>query len=330
MECEEVKECRPNVTVLDPRNVVIWPVSAMTVDEAEAEGGGVAILMNFSRGKIKRWMKEGIFDKKAGEQLLRDMSSSVSRPLPNTPKDASNAAGVRSDGKGNKTTMIFQVWTRLKIRGEQRLMVSHFAGSDLILGCKRCPYWCDRIPVIHQQVEPNPDSIWGASQVYPVGTLQYQANDVVNEGFDSAQYALMPIVMTDPEKNPRSGSMVLAMASVWLCDPASTRFAEFPALWKDAFSLVGACKEQIFQSLGVNPAMIPQGNASKRPTQAQIAQEQQVALESSAGNVAVIQEGVPHRGDHSQKIRPVRVAGDDGSGRALPSARAVRVPLVRY
>lgn len=291
IECEEVTDSRPDVSVLDPRNLVIWPASCTTVEEAEAEGG-VAILMHFSKGKIKRWIKKGIFDKKAGEKLLGSMSSKVSNPLPNTPKDASNAAGVRADSKGNKTAMVFQVWSRLKIRGETRLMVTHFAGEDQILACKRCPYWCDKIPVIHQQVEPNPDSIWGPSQVYPIVSLQYQANDVVNEGFDSAQYALMPIVMTDPEKNPRAGSMVLAMASVWLTDPNSTKFAEFPALWKDAFSLVGACKEQIFQSLGVNPAMIPQGNASKKPTQAQVAQEQQVALESSADNVALIQEGV--------------------------------------
>ena len=38
--------------------------------------------------------------------------------------------------------------------------------------------------------------------------------------------------------------------------------------------------------------MIPHGNAGKKPSQAQVAQEQQVALESSADNIALIQEGV--------------------------------------
>jgi hypothetical protein len=289
MEHEEDTEAHPGVTVLDPRNLVVLPAAGIEdIDDADV----VAIQLRFTKVKIKKWIKKGIFTKKAGESLIRNMNTPVSRQLPDTAKAAASAAGVKLDSKGSKIAVVIQVWSRLKIRGEYRMMVTHFAGPDEILGCKRNPYWCDRVPVILQPVEPNPDSIWGSSQIAPVASLQYQANDVVNEGFDSAQYALLPIVMTDPEKNPRAGSMVLAMASVWLTSPKDTQFVNMPALWKDAFTIVGACKEQIFQSLSVNPAMIPHGNASKKPSQAQVAQEQQVALESSSDNVALIQEGV--------------------------------------
>jgi len=161
------------------------------------------------------------------------------------------------------------------------------------LGCKRNPYWCDRVPVIHEPVDRAADSVWGPPPINPgVQKLQYEANDAVAKGFDSSSYALLPIVMTDPDKNPRSGTMILAMASVWLCDPNSTKFAEFPKVWQDAFTIVGSCKQQIFESLSVNPAMIPHANAGKKPSQAQIAQEQQVALESSADSIALVQEGV--------------------------------------
>ncbi len=285
---EEVTDCRPGVTVLDPRNLCILPATVSDIEDADV----VAVVLYFSKAKIKKYIKDGIFEKKAGQKLIDNMSSTVTYPLPETGKQAAAAAGIRTNSKGNKVARIFQVWSKLKIRGERRLMVTHYGSSELVLGCKRNPYWCDRVPVLMQPVDPNPDTVWGASQVDPVTTLQYQANDVINEGFDSAQYALLPIVMTDPEKNPRAGSMVLAMASVWMVDPNSTKFAEFPPLWKDAFQLVGACKDQIFQSLGVNPAMIPHGNAGRKPSQAQIAQEQQVALESAADNVALIQEGV--------------------------------------
>lgn len=287
-EHEEVIECYPGVQVLDPRNVLILPVTCQGVKDADT----VAVIQLFSKSKIKKYIKKGLFEKEAGEELLRNMSTSVTIPLPETGKQAASAAGVRLDSKGSKVARIFIVWHRMKVRGKIRLMQTYFAGSQLVLSCKRNPYWCDRVPVIFQPVDPNPDTVWGSSQVTPVASLQYQANDVVNEGFDSAAYALLPIVMTDPEKNPRAGSMVLAMASVWMVDPNSTKFAEFPPLWKDAFTIVGACKEQIFQSLSVNPAMIPHANAGKKPSQAQVAQEQQVALESSADNVAVIQEGV--------------------------------------
>lgn len=288
IDYEEVIDERPGVMVLDSRNLSILPVTVDTIEEAET----VTAVLRFTKGKIKRWIKDGMFEKQAGETLIANMSSTPAQRIPDTGKKSAAAAGVTTDSKGNKVARVYQVWTKLKIRGEYRMMVTHFGGPELILGCKRNPYWCDRIPVITQAVEKSPDGIWGPSQVAPVKMIQYQANDVANMGFDSAQYALLPIVLTDPEKNPRAGSMVLAMASVWLCDPNSTKFAEFPPLWKDAFSIIGACKDQIFQSLGVNPAMVPHGNAGKKPSQAQIAQEQQVALESAADNIALIQEGV--------------------------------------
>ena len=52
----------------------------------------------------------------------------------------------------------------------------------------------------------------------------------INEAADYAAYALMPIVMTDPAKNPRVGSMVLSLAAVWETSPQDTQFAQFPAL----------------------------------------------------------------------------------------------------
>ncbi len=286
VEQSEVVDQYPDVTVLDSRNVVVLPATCEAIEDADI----VAVRLKFSKSKIKRYMKDGIFTQKAGKALLENMTKM--NQIPDPAKEASIAAGVRLDSKGNKSADILQVWSKIKISKESRLMVTHFGGAELVLGCKRNPYWCDRVPIILQPVEPNPGTIYGNSQVEPVLKMQYAANDAANEGADSSQYALMPIVMTDPEKNPRAGSMVLAMASVWLTNPNDTKFAEFPALWKDALTLVGTYKEQIFQSLGVNPAMIPHGNAGKKPSQAQIAQEQQVALESSADNIALIQEGI--------------------------------------
>lgn len=288
---EEVEDARPGVMVLDPRNLLILPATVDTIEEAES----VTVVLRFTEKKIKKWIKDGLFERKAAETLLKNMSATTAKQLPDTGKKAASVAGVTTDSKGNKVALVFQTWTKLKIKGEYRMMVVHFGGAQLILGCKRNPYWCDRIPVITQAVEKNPDTIWGSAPADKVKKIQYQANDVANMGFDSARYALLPIVMTDPEKNPNAGSMVLAMASVWLTDPNSTKFAEFPPLWKDAFSIIGACKDQIFQSLGVNPAMVPHGNAGKKPSQAQIAQEQQVALESAADNISLIQEGILSR-----------------------------------
>lgn len=283
---EEVKDDKAIFSVLDSRNIVILPVQADTIEDAEV----VAIALRYTEAKIKECVREGIFEKGPAKQLIGNMSSNTGDAKNvNTPKKAAAAAGVKTDSKGNKTALIYQVWTRLKIRGEHRMMVAHYGGEDLVLGCKRNPYWNDRVPVIFQAVEKDGDTILGKSQTDPVKQLQYAANDAVNMGFDSAQYALLPIVFTDPEKSPQVGSMILSMAAIWMADPNTTKFAEFPALWKDAFTLVASCKEQIFQSLGVNSAMIPQGHGSKKPSQAEIAQAQQVALESTNDQVAILE-----------------------------------------
>jgi hypothetical protein len=103
-------------------------------------------------------------------------------------------------------------------------------------------------------------------------------------GWDSASYALLPIVMTDPSKNPRVGSMVLNLAAIWQTDPKSTQFAQFPQLWKDAFALVASAKQEIFQVLTVSPAAIAQstGGPKAKRNQAEIANEQQVDILSTA------------------------------------------------
>lgn len=284
IEYEEVTDEGPSVMVLDPRDLLILPATTDDVEKAEI----VSVLLRFSESKIKHYIAEGIFNKDAGETLIENMSSYRRNQQPDTQRKSAASAGVKLDSKGNKQALIYQVWTRLKIKGKRRMMVTHFAGQDMILGCKRNPYWNDRVPVIHQPVESIAGSVWGRSQVDPIKQMNYAANDAVNMGLDSAQYALLPIVLTDPEKNPRVGSMVLAMAAIWETSPNDTKFATMPAIWKDAFSLVNACKDQIMQSLSVNQAMMPNGAAGKKPTQAQVAQEQQVALASISDAVGVV------------------------------------------
>jgi hypothetical protein len=183
------------------------------------------------------------------------------------------------------------------------------------------------------------------SRIKFVAGLQYQANDACNEGMDSAAYALMPIVMTDPEKNPKVGSMVLALAAVWETSPNDTQFAKFPALWKDALEIVANCKSEIFQSLSVNPAQITQaGNPkSKKPNQAEIANEQQIDLLTTADVVTIMEDEMfsPMLAfmlelDHQYRKRPYcsRVWRDGyedkhAANTAVVFEQALSVPLVR-
>ena len=291
IEFESVDDSRPDVMVLDARDLLVLPASVDEIEDADT----VAVLLRLSKGKIHEMMDNGDFDEEAGEELLELMSETGSTQKSDPDKKNLLAAGVQSDGKGGKIAIVYMIWTKLKIAGKRRRCVAYMAGPDTILSCKRNPYWSDRIPVISQAALKVNGSFWGKSRVETVEKAQYAANDAFNMGMDSIKYSLMPIVAVDPEKNPRSGTIVITMGAVWQVDPNSMKVIEFPSQWIEAQQVVDVCRSQIMQSLGVNPAMSSMGAGGKRPTAAQISQEQQVALESTADVITILETAVLNR-----------------------------------
>ena len=288
VEAETVDDSRPDVQVLDSRDLLILPASVEDVEDADV----VAIALRMSKGKIREMIDSGEFDEGAGEELIENMNMAGREQQPNPDKKALNAAGIKVDSKGSKSALVYMVWAKLKLGGKRRRAMAYIAGQDKILSCKRNPYWSDRIPVITQAALKVNGSIWGPSRVNVIEKVQYMANDITNIGADSIKYGLLPVVIVDPEKNPRASSIVLTMGSIWQGDPNSIKVVEFPEQWSKAQQVVDMCRSQIMQTLGINPAMLPMGNASKKPTQAQIAQEQQVAMESTADVVTILETGV--------------------------------------
>ena len=283
----ELKQGTPDVMVLATEDLLILPATADTIEDAEL----VAVRKRITKAALKAKIASGEYSKDA-EQLLAQFGATARNQDPDPDKQANDAAGVKVDG-ATKFAVVYEVWTKLKVDGERRWCVVDFGGSDLVLRCKRNPYWCDRVPVLSLPRAKIGGSIWGQSAIAGgVEKLQYTANDAWNMGMDSAQYALLPIVMTDPEKNPRVGSMVLAMAAIWETSPNDTKFAAFPQLWKDALQLVAVNRDQIMQSLSVNPAMMPHGNAGKKPSAAQAAQETQQAVENTAMPVGDLEASI--------------------------------------
>jgi hypothetical protein len=82
----------------------------------------------------------------------------------------------------------------------------------------------------------------------------------------------MPIVMTDPLKNPQYSSMVMAMAAVWSTNPNDTKVVEFPPLYQHALTIKGAIKAQIMESMEVNETMLGKAPAGRKNAQAVAAQ----------------------------------------------------------
>ena len=290
---EELVHGAPDVEVLSDSDILVLPATADSLMEAIENGGSVTILRRWSKAKIKQMVEDGEIVKNVADSLVAEMlTSQRGESMINRAKTMTDAAGIKGEGTG-KFLLVYESWMKLKIDGEKRICRVFYGGEKQVLGVKRNPFWSDHIPLISAPVEKVHGSFKGRSKVAPVADLQYQANDAVNEAMDSAAYALMPIVLTDPARNPRIGSMILSMSAIWETDPNSTKFAQFPALWKDGMEIVAAAKSQIMQSLGVNPAMITQTpqKIGKR-NQAEIAQEQQVELVTTADAVTVIEEAI--------------------------------------
>ena len=286
IEEQEIIHQYPHFEVVADADLLVMPFTANSVEDALDQGGSVTILKRWSKAKIGKMIREGEIDKEAGQTLIAAMSNKGNQQQVNKSKNMVDAAGIKT-GEGKVTALVYKTWHRIKVDGEMRLVRSYFGGEDRLIGCKLNPFWCDKVPVLSASVERVQGSFKGNSKLKFVDTIQYAANDAVNEGMDSAAYALLPIIMTDPEKNPRVGSMVLNVAAVWETSPKDTQFAQFPQLWKEAFQIVSSCKDQIFQTLGVNPAMMPQQATApgKKPNQAQIANEQQVDILTTADAV---------------------------------------------
>jgi hypothetical protein len=283
----------PSLEVLPDCDVLVMPTTADSVDGAIDVGGSATVIRRWSKAKIQQLIDDGEIDEAAGETLIEGMSDKTSSDTPNKKKIVTDAAGIKVEG-GKTFALVYESWKKIEVDGEMRLCRAFLGGEDRVIGCKLNPYWCDKVPLLSAPVEKIEGSFKGVPKVKFVETMQYAANDAANEGADASAYALLPIVMTDPERNPRVGSMVLNVAAVWETDPKSTQFAKFPDLWKDAATIVTGYKEQIFQTLGINPAMMPQQTMApgKKPNQAMIANEQQVDILTTADSVTVIEEEI--------------------------------------
>ena len=287
---ETIEHAYPDIEVLPDADVLILPFTARSVKDAVDNGGSVTIIRRWSKAKIRQLIRDEEIDQDSGESLLEQFSKRDAAGTPSKEEKVTDAAGIKIEG--SKTfCLVYETWAKINIQGERRIVRIRFASPELVVSCKRNPFWCDDVPLISAAANPVQGTFKGRSEIKNVETLQYYANDIINEAADSSIYCLMPIVMTDPAKNPRTNSMILSLSAIWETSPKDTQFAQFPALYKEGLEIITAVKSQIFQTLGVNPAMLPQATSGgkSKPTQAQVAQEQQVDILTVADIVTGIE-----------------------------------------
>src|SRR5208282_1868370 len=330
---EELVEGRPVVKVVADSDLLVLPPTADSLEEALRDGGSVTTICRWSEAHVKEMIELGEIDKEAGESILEElMTDDKLRQRQDKSKAMVDAAGIKTGARGNYA-LVYRSWLMLTIEGERRLCLAYYGGEHHILSCKRNPYWSDRIDIISAPVDKVDGSFKGRSKLaFGVADLQYHANDVCNQGADSASYALSPIVMTDPEKNP--GDLILMLGAVWKTSPNDTQFAKFPPLWQDALTLIEADQQAIFQALSVNPAQITQGMGTKKKTnQAEISNEQQVDILTTSDAVTVMEDEIYTpivmfmlELDHQYRDKEMRVREYGETGML---SNMVEVPLIQ-
>jgi hypothetical protein len=291
---------------------------------------------------------EGAIRKAEGDDLIEAMSHGNSGGSSgfNVPQDAEKTlrehVGVKDKGKH---VVVWETWRHLTLaddgdyaeKGTPRLCRIYFSATSdkesMPLGAKRNPNWNDRCPLLSVPVEKIAGVFKGESPVAPIASLQYEANDAVNEGADAATYAAGPIVARDPEKS--QANLIFNIGAVWDVSPNDVKFMEFPDLTDRALKRIQWCITAIFQALGVNPAMLPQqsGRPGSKRNQAEIAMELQVDLLTTAEAVSVQAEGIytplvewfvdlDHQ--HRERDLTVRMYGEMGLAAEMESVAPLR------
>lgn len=280
---EDVRIGRPVVQVLHDADVIVWPATADTLEQAFTAGGGCCIVRRWSKPTLEAMIEAGELDEGDDEGDGNKVVTESLTGLRDLPKVLAKAIGIR--GKGPHT-IFMEAWLMVPLGpkgnfakdGDPRLCRLWWDLDRQPRGLKRNPYWNDRCPLISKPVEKTAGVFKGKSLVEPLAQIQYEANDAANERADADHYGAMPIIARKPTEG--NSPLILNLAAVWDVAPGDVNFMAFPDLSQRANARIMAAAAIINQSLGVNPAMLPQqtGRPGTRRNQAEIAMEQAVDL----------------------------------------------------
>jgi hypothetical protein len=273
---EDVVHEGPEVVAFATEDLAVYPP---TVDDVEKSIAS-CIRLRLSLDACLEMQEDGIFLDDIDFKGLFDNKEPAdkSKEKKNPPKKRVEDAGIRTQGT-NKYLLVFWAHTNLPLDGEGKKQPAfvYYYGQNEIAGIIRNPLWSGKRPVISAPIEKQTGSFFGISEVEPVKYMQWNLNDFFNMGQDSAQYGLLPVILTDPLQNPNWASMVMGLAAVWPVDPNKTKALEFPQLWKDSAAMCQMLQGLIREAMGVNDAMMGRPPPGRKNSQQVAAQMQEQA-----------------------------------------------------
>lgn len=275
VEDEEVVDEGPTIIDFATDDMVVIPPTCNDIEKADL----VCLKLRLGKDQVQRMVDEGVFILQDDSEISDWIEAHGGKEKRNPPKKRSHDAGVHTNGT-NKHALIFEVTARIKfgVDKHKSLAYIYYANENDIIGIIKAPQWGQKRPIISAPVDRISGSFNGISKIEAVKWLQWNLTDFFNMGQDSAMYSMLPIVMTDPEANPNYAMMVYGLAAVWPVNPNTTKFASFPALWKDSVQMCASIKSQIQESLDVTPMMMGQMPAGRKNAGQAGAQQQEQSI----------------------------------------------------
>jgi len=272
----------PDIVPFATEDLAVYPATADSTEKATA----TCIRLRMSQDAIEQMVDEGVFVGVDAEELIETLAKpDKGKEKRSPPKERTNDAGIRTEG-AYKYALIYEMHCNLPLdgKGKKQPAYVYFAGPTEIIGIIRNPAWSGRRPIISAPIEKITGSFFGISKVDPVKYMQWNLIDFFNMGQDSAQYGLLPVILTDPLQNPNWAAMVMGMAAIWPVDPMKTKALEFPQLWKDSAAMCQMLQGLIRESMDVNDSMMGKAPAGRKNASqmAAMSADQQISITDHA------------------------------------------------
>lgn len=274
LEPEELTTEGPVIIDFATQDLVVIPSTCNDIEKADL----VALKLRLSKDQVEKMEDDGIFVLPEDSDIADWVDSKKGKDDKNPAKARSGDAGVKTAGW--KFALIYEATARITFDDDEHktLAYIYITEDGEIIGIIKAPQWGQKRPIISAPVDRVSGSFNGISKIEGVKRMQWNLNDFWNMGQDSAMYSMLPIVMSDPEKNPNYAMMVYGLAAVWPVDPKSTDFKSFPSLWKDSIQMCQAIKQQIHESLDVNEMMMGQTPKGRKNAGAMGSQQQEQSV----------------------------------------------------
>lgn len=213
----------------------VWPVSVNSIDEASLvfEDIQVSTQTITEMGKAGYWKNTDLLMQGSDIPYThRQIQGQLNETMGIT-----ETAVDHQGGELSKWRYVTECWLRMPV--PDRLYAANepkgcavpvkvvVAGGQ-ILEARRNPFWHQRPPYLMKRMSESPDSIFSTGMGRSAASLQYLANDFINQTNDNGIYGLNPIVKINP--NLIVGPIEpLAPGRMWhLTDPAGAVFDRPP------------------------------------------------------------------------------------------------------